>query len=177
MSQSLAVSNSRGRNMHNNSLQSNPFNWCFSLLKIRVLNCNLSFIILWCFVVILIQYDANLKFTVLDQNDNKPIFSQGSYTFTGKPVSRTCACMDPKRSVLLIDGWEYHQSRSITIGIITVTMIMFIVINILAISPVPETEPAGQTVFTGVSLADKDSGTNSQVGGAFRMVGDDIEPR
>ena len=56
-------------------------------------------------------------------------------------------------------------------------MIMFIVINILAISPVPETEPAGQTVFTGVSLADKDSGTNSQVGGAFRMVGDDIESR
>ena len=29
---------------------------------------------------------------------------------------------------------------------------------------VPETEPAGQTVFTGVSLTDKDTGPNSQVG-------------
>ena len=56
-------------------------------------------------------------------------------------------------------------------------MIMFIVINILATSPVPETEPAGQTVFTGVSLADKDSGTNSQVGGTFRMFGDDVDSR
>ena len=77
----------------------------------------------------------------------------------------TCAWRE--WSLLLVDGWEYHHSYSITISIITVIMIMFITINILSISPVPETEPAGQTVFTGVSLADKDSGTNSQVGGWY----------
>ena len=86
--------------MHNNSLQSNPFNWClkssfFHYWKlghwIVIWVFIIFFFILWCFVVILIRYDANLKFTVLDQNDNKPIFSQGSYTFTGKHVSRTCA--------------------------------------------------------------------------------------
>ena len=35
--------------------------------------------------------------------------------------------------------------------------------SMIAYIAVPETEPAGQTVFTGVSLDDKDTGTNSQV--------------
>ena len=34
----------------------------------------------------------------------------------------------------------------------------------------PETEPAGQTVFTGVALADKDTGPNSQVVFAFNVM-------
>ena len=34
----------------------------------------------------------------------------------------------------------------------------------------PETEPAGQTVFTGLGLADKDTGPNSQVVIAFNVI-------
>ena len=34
----------------------------------------------------------------------------------------------------------------------------------------PETEPAGQTVFTGLALADKDTGPNSQVVIAFNVI-------
>ena len=100
-------------------------------------------------------------FSVLDRNDNKPIFSQQSYTFTGKVVM-----MIITRSSYDHDFEKHDDQNTIIIwswhGLHGGHMIM-ILKSMIAYIAVPETEPAGQTVFTGVSLDDKDTGTNSQV--------------